>query len=102
VSASETWWSERVRAARGRGRERTARSEHLRPRAREDGAERTLAPWWSERVRAAGGRGRERTARCEQLATEGAGGRRGVHARSGGARRKSETASGECPRRECG
>ena len=54
VSASETWWSERVRAARARGRERTS-------------AEQLLAPWWSERVRAARGRGRERTARSEHL-----------------------------------
>ena len=72
VSASETWWSERVRAATGpRAREDGAEpalapwwSERVRaatgPRAREDGAEPTLAPWWSERVRAAmGPRARE-------------------------------------------
>ena len=70
----------------GRERERNlverARPRSQGPRAREDGAERTLAPWWSERVRAAGGRGRERTARCEQLATEGARGRRRAHTRA--------------------
>jgi hypothetical protein len=48
----------------GRERERNlverARPRSLGPRAREDGADRTLAPWWSERVRAAmGPRARE-------------------------------------------
>jgi hypothetical protein len=80
VSASETWWSERVRAARARGRERTS-------------AERACAPWWSERVRAARARGRERTARSNhsrpsgasasaQPGPEGAGGRRGATTRA--------------------
>ena len=117
VSASETWWSERVRAARGRGRERTARSEHLRPRAREDGAERTLAPWWSERVRAARGRGRERTARSAhsrpggasasaQPGAEGAKGRRGANnllprAREDGAERTLASWWSERPSRRC-
>jgi hypothetical protein len=60
-------------------------ANNLLPRAREDGAVRTTCY-----------RGRERTAQSAHSRPGGA------SDRPGGARRKSETAPGECPRRECG